>query len=294
MKLLKSFSSHIVQIVILAITVVTPSIAGEFSKGILWEVSGKGTATNYLLGTIHSDDPRVTTLPAPVQTAMYKARSFTAEMDLNLAAMLEAQMQMMLPPEQELKEIIGTQRYNKAVNLMNNYGMPEMFVARMKPWAIAAQLMMPRPTNGIFLDLKLFQEAQARGIKTYGLETAAEQMAAFESMTSEQQIALLDQSLRDHKDMPAMIQELIKLYLARDLAGLHQYSEVQMQKSDLQLAQALEKNLITDRNRRMVERMQVRFQEGNALIAVGALHLPSEQGILQLLKARGYQLRALY
>ena len=225
---------------------------------------------------------------------MFKAQSFTAELDLNLAAMLEAQMHMMLPPDQELKDIIGAHRYDKAVNLMNNYGMPEMIVARMKPWAIAAQLMMPKPSTGVFLDLKLFQEAQARGVRTYGLETAAEQMGAFEGMTQQQQIEFLDQSLQEHKNMPAMIQKLITLYLARDLAGLQRYSEEQMQKGDQHLAKVLEKNLIDDRNKRMVERMQVRFQEGNAFVAIGALHLPGEQGILRLLQNRGYQLKALY
>ena len=294
MRILFPVSTRFIQIIIFTISVISQVEAEEFARGVLWEVSGKGSQPSYLLGTIHSDDPRVTTIPLPIQTAMVKARSFTAELDLNLAAMLEAQMQMMLPPDQELKDIIGAQRYDKAVDLMNNYGMPEMIVARMKPWAIAAQLMMPKPTTGVFLDLKLFQEAQARSISTYGLETAAEQMGAFEGMSKEQQIALLDQSLREHKNMPAMIQQLITLYLARDLAGLQRYSDEQMQKGDQQLARAMEKHLINDRNNRMVDRMQIRLQEGNAFIAVGALHLPGENGILRLLQNRGYQLKALY
>lgn len=294
MRILFPVFTRFIQIIIFTLSVISQVEADEFAKGVLWEVSGKGPQPNYLLGTIHSDDPRVTTIPVPIQTAMFKAQSFTAELDLNLAAMLEAQMQMMLPPDQELKNIIGARRYDKAVNLMNNYGMPEMIVARMKPWAIAAQLMMPKPTTGVFLDLKLFQEAQARGVRTYGLETAAEQMGAFEGMTQQQQIEFLDQSLQEHKNMPAMIQKLITLYLARDLAGLQRYSEEQMQKGDQHLAKVLEKNLIDDRNKRMVERMQVRFQEGNAFVAIGALHLPGEQGVLRLLQHRGYQLKALY
>ncbi len=294
MKILFPVSNRFIQIIIFTLSVIAQVEADEFAKGVLWEVSGKGPQPSYVLGTIHSDDPRVTTIPVPIQTAMFKAQSFTAELDLNLAAMLEAQMQMMLPADQELKDIIGVRRYDKAVDLMNNYGMPEMIVARMKPWAIAAQLMMPKPTTGVFLDLKLFQEAQARGVRTYGLETAAEQMGAFEGMTQQQQIEFLDQSLQEHKNMPAMIQELITLYLARDLAGLQRYSEEQMQKGDQHLAKVLEKNLIGDRNKRMVERMQVRFQEGNAFVAIGALHLPGEQGVLRLLQNRGYQLKALY
>jgi len=40
--------------------------------------------------------------------------------------------------------------------------------------------------------------------------------------------------------------------------------------------------------------MEERLQEGNAFIAVGALHLPGENGLLKLLPARGYRVLALY
>ena len=273
---------------------ITQSQAADFSKGVLWEVSGKYNQPSYVLGTIHSDDPAVTTIPPPVQMVMLKVQSFTAELDLDLGAMLEAQTQMMLPLDQDLKSIIGQQRYDKAVELMSQSGMPEMLVARMKPWAIAAQLMMPKPTTGVFLDLKLFQQAQARGIAVYGLETVAEQMGVFEKLTQQQQIAMLDQSLREHKNMPAMIKRLTQLYIQRDLAGLQRISDEQMGNTERGLAKAMEKNLINDRNVRMADRMEVRFREGNALIAIGALHLPGDNGVLHLLQQRGYRLKAIY
>jgi uncharacterized protein YbaP (TraB family) len=53
-------------------------------------------------------------------------------------------------------------------------------------------------------------------------------------------------------------------------------------------------NLIDRRNLLMVERMAMRLAEGNAFIAVGALHLPGDQGILHLLEQQGYKVRPLY
>lgn len=295
MKRIRHSRRLLLPITLLSLLFITQiSAAGDFSKGILWEVTGQGSQPSYLLGTIHSDDPSVTTIPAPVEKVMSQVQSFTAELDLDLGAMLEAQTQMMLPLDQDLKSIIGEQRYIKAVELMANYGMPEMIVSRMKPWAIAAQLMMPKPTTGVFLDLKLFQQAQARGIPTYGLETVAEQMGVFEKLTQQQQITMLDRSLREHKNMPTMIKQLTQLYIQRDLAGLQRLSEEQMQETERSLADAMEKNLINDRNVRMADRMAVRFKEGNALVAVGALHLPGDNGVLRLLQQRGYRLKAIY
>ena len=44
----------------------------------------------------------------------------------------------------------------------------------------------------------------------------------------------------------------------------------------------------------MVDRMAPRLAEGNAFIAVGALHLPGEKGVLNLLQQGGYRVSAVY
>jgi uncharacterized protein YbaP (TraB family) len=44
----------------------------------------------------------------------------------------------------------------------------------------------------------------------------------------------------------------------------------------------------------MVERMDGLLQEGDAFVAVGALHLPGRQGILQLLADRGYRVTRVH
>ncbi|MEJ2452394.1 MAG: TraB/GumN family protein [Gammaproteobacteria bacterium] len=94
--------------------------------------------------------------------------------------------------------------------------------------------------------------------------------------------------------MPAFLQSLIDLYLARDLAGLEAINNQQLQSADAKLAADVEQRLILTRNHRMVMRMQARLQEGYAFIAVGALHLPGEQGILKLLEEHGYLVKYVY
>ncbi len=268
--------------------------AAEFDKGILWQITKPGYQASYVLGTIHSDDPKVTNVPAAIQAKFKLARSFTAELDLNMSSMLAAQQQMLLPDGQNLQSLIGAQRYSQCVALLQNYGVPEMIVDRMKPWAIATQLSMPKPTSGIFLDLQLYQQAQQRGIPVHGLETVSEQMSVFTSMTTEQQLMMLDQAIKDYPQLSQYIGTLTQLYLQRDLQGMQRFSDEQMKKIDPRLAQTLETNLVVKRNHRMVERMQPRLKEGGAFIAVGSLHLPGKQGILALLKQQGYQLTRVY
>ncbi len=263
-------------------------------NGLLWKISKSGQQTSYVLGTIHSDDPAVTQLPTQVSQALQQASSFTAELDLNMNAMLQAQMQMLLPDNKSLQSVIGAQRYNKCVSLMGTYGVPEAMLSKMKPWAVAAQLSMPKPQTGVFLDLQLFQMAQSQGKKTYGLETVAEQMSVFDNMTESQQLIMLDQAIKDHAQMPAKINTLIRLYVKRDLKGMKQFSDNEMKKIDSSLSSIMEDKLINERNHRMVKRMQPQLSVGKAFIAVGALHLPGKQGILELLRQQGYQVTVIY
>ena len=280
---------------LLALTALPVSAwSGSFDRGVLWEISKAGQQRSYLLGTIHSDHASVTNLPAPVKKALDGSKSFTAELDLNMSSMLQAQMQMLLPETQSLQSIIGAQQYRKCVALMASYGVPEVLVDRMKPWAIAAQLNMPKPTTGVFLDLKLYKMAQQKGLKTYGLETVEEQMSVFGDMTEQQQKTMLEQAIKDFPGMPGKISTLIRYYVNRDLRGMQTFSEAEMKRSDPALMEIIDTKLIKERNHRMVERMQPQLADGKALVAVGALHLPGEQGILQLLENRGYKVKALY
>ena len=88
--------------------------------------------------------------------------------------------------------------------------------------------------------------------------------------------------------------ELLAAYKQRDLGGLMTLNETSMKTGDQRLAEEFQQNLIVDRNHRMVERMREYLQQGSAFVAVGALHLPGEEGLLNLLEQQGYTVRRVY
>ena len=67
-----------------------------------------------------------------------------------------------------------------------------------------------------------------------------------------------------------------------------------MQQGDRRVAQLFTSEVVVNRNRRMLERIQPRLREGNAFIAVGALHLPGKDGLLTLLRNKGYRVSPVY
>ncbi len=272
-----------------------PLLADTQQTGLLWQISKPGLKASYLLGTIHSDDPRVIKLPPAIHQRFTAADSVTIEMTLGFSNIMKSFFSIYLPPAKTLDRLIDKTEYTHLVKLLNEYGVPEEATKRLKPLATMMILSMPKSSSGEFLDLQLYQQAQAAKQAVYGLETVEEQLAILDVLTIEEQIMLLKDSLKHLDDMPATLEKLHELYLQRDLTALLKFNEEQMKQGEYQeLEEKLMQKLIGDRNVLMTKRMQPRLSEGNAFIAVGALHLPGDKGILKLLEAQGYRTSPVY
>jgi len=262
--------------------------------GLLWEVSGEGAGSAYLFGTIHSEDPGVLQLAEPVQQAFEASQAVVLEMLLDVDAMVYSSTAMLMMDGRTLSGIVGQPLFSRISRAIQSRGIPEVVLDRMQPWAAAVTLSMPAPETGQVLDAMLYKNALQQGKAVYGLETVQEQLHVFESMSEADQVILLKDAVENFSAMDAMHAELLAAYKQRDLNGLMAISEASMQTGDQRLADEFQQHLIVDRNHRMAERMRQYLQQGKAFIAVGALHLPGEEGLLNLLEQRGYTVRRVY
>jgi hypothetical protein len=139
----------------------------------------------------------------------------------------------------------------------------------------------------------LFQRAQQAGKPLHGLETIAEQLEVFEGLPLDDQVALLRDAVEQFASIDGMNDELLAAYKRQDLAAMVAINEAAMATGDQRLAGEFQRRLIVDRNHRMAGRMEPWLQQGGAFVAVGALHLPGEQGLVSLLRQRGYSVRAV-
>jgi uncharacterized protein YbaP (TraB family) len=201
---------------------------------------------------------------------------------------------MLLLDGRTLDGIIGTELFNQASRVCSSRGIPELVLQRMKPWAVAVTLSMPVPETGQVLDMMLYQDALLANKPVHGLETIGEQLDVFDTLPESGQIMLLRDALENFPGIDALYEELLQAYKRRDLGALMAINDASMPIGDQRLADDLQRRLIRDRNRLMAERMQPYLEQGRAFVAVGALHLPGADGLLQLLQQRGYILRRVY
>jgi hypothetical protein len=265
-----------------------------YTQGLLWKIERAGQAPSHIFGTIHSEDSRVLTLPKPVQTVFDAAKVYVMEAVLDANAMQTMLGAMMFSDGRTLQQVIPPATYQKAVADMAGYGMPEQALKMMKPWALAVTFSLPKPKTGMVLDLFLMQQATEQGKQTAGLESVEEQIGVLDKLSLQEQTIMLEDTLKHLPQLEQIFADLHAAYLARDLARLVRISDEMQAKGNRELGKKVMHQLVDVRNRRMVERMEAYFKQGNVFFAIGALHLPGEAGVLKLLAQKGYRVSAVY
>jgi uncharacterized protein len=270
------------------------SLSPLASAQVFWSVSDDEGRQSWLLGTVHSEDPRLLDFPPELMQALAESDRVALELVPD-SAMLGQLNEAMHFRNGGLDQVIEAELYQQVVELMDReYGMGEPAVRRMRPWAAAMTLSLPPPQTGLFMDLALSFRAAGMGKEVVALESLEEQLAFLEGLDEPLQIELLRQAVADHARIPELFEQLISTYLSGDLDELERQSFAQMGEMDPAIVEHFNQVGLVDRNRVMLERARPWLEEGGLIIAVGALHLPGEDGLIELLRGEGYRVEGIY
>ncbi|MDH5233035.1 MAG: TraB/GumN family protein, partial [Gammaproteobacteria bacterium] len=240
-----------------------------------------------------SDDPRVTKIP-PIVTFSFETSSlFILEVELTQKNTKQAMQAMFFTGNQTLEGILPTDLLNQCLKLLGQRGVSKQQAIKLKPWAVFTFLNTPNQEQA-FLDQILYSNAKEKGIEIQGLESMAEQISVFDNLSMDIQVKLLQDSVNHFDELNHMLEQTIAVYLSRDLKRLEKFNQDYLTFTDEKTGQLLNDTLIIQRNYRMAKRLIPILQQHQAFIAVGALHLPGETGLIQLLRNHGYQLKPLY
>lgn len=260
---------------------------------LFWSLSRDGEPAGYLLGTIHSEDPRVLDFSDTFISRLNANDTFAMEMVPNVPTMTRLMEYMHYQDGSTLESRIGAERFARLQQALASYKVPADWAERMKVWAAMMTLSVPPPDTGFFMDFSLSLRAAGAGLQVIGLETLDQQLSFLENMPLEQQIGLLDHALEEFGQVDEIHRKLIETYLRGDVTLLQQEAENQMSSLDPAFKQYFLEQGIDQRNLRMLETLKPHLEQGTVFIAVGALHLPGEKGLIRLLRETGLELNPL-
>mgnify|MGYP000455486423 CR=1 FL=1 len=293
---------------ILKLTVLTLAIAQKpaaastatLENSLLWEITGKELKEpSYLFGTIHMIDKKDFILTDVTRKSLEKAKRVTFEINMeemsDIAVMMPLMMKAFMADGKTLSDLLNDEDYTLVKTHFEKMGLPMMMLERMKPMFLSA--MNPESMNMggedenssmMSYEIELMELAKAQKKSVAGLETAEFQMSMFDSIPYEAQAKMLVESVKEGTGAgDDQLKKLVELYKKQDLNGLNE-----MISADGDLAQ-YEDLLLVRRNKAWIPIMGKMMVEQPTFFAVGAGHLAGKQGVITLLRAAGYTVKAL-
>ncbi len=290
------------------------SIMGEAGRtlngnALLWKIEkGEDDPVSYLFGTMHLSDERLLDVPDEVLNALNGAEIVALE---NLDV-LDSSV-----TKQRMKEITELWKFQDGKSLRDYMSEEELELLRQaarrfkvgffkmlkyKPWMVMSMITTSkcerlRKSKGQpFLDKAIGARAQRINADLVGLETLREQLAAMDSMSMKSQVAYLVGAAHLASRSEDSLETMIQLYLQRRIGAIQpMFSYYSSDAKTLKTAYSeFQTHLIDKRNIVMRDRSLPLLEKGSSFIAVGALHLPGQMGLVNLIREAGYTVTAVW
>ena len=282
-------------LLILAAACITPAHAG--GKTFMWKAT-KGQSAVYLVGSVHALSQDYYPLTPALEDGFKDSDLLVEEVDMgemmNPASQMRVLQRGMLPADQSLDKVVSPATMALVNKAGGDLGPAIEALKKFKPWMLAIALEGLELQKAGFdpelgLDKHFYDEAQAAGKTVQGLETVDYQLSRFDEMTYEQQDHMLAETL---KELETEIASVTTLATAWKTGDAPQVERIVLK--DLKTDSQMYQRLLVERNRNWMPKIEGFFaRPGRTFVVVGAAHLVGPDGLLQMLRAKGYAVEQL-
>jgi uncharacterized protein YbaP (TraB family) len=274
-----------------------PAVEAQATRNFIWKVTGPGGAV-YLVGSVHLLTKDFYPLSPALDTAFKESDLLVEEADLGEMEAPASQLKLLtrglLPANQSLDAVLSPATYALVTKRVADLGMPIEPLKRFKPWMLALTLVELEWQKAGFdaslgLDRHFYDRAQTDRKAVQGLETIDYQLSLFDQMSADEQDRMLADSLKDLDKERANVLTLTNAWKAGDAPTVER-----IVLEDVKEDRAMYERLLVNRNRNWVPTIEALLsRKGRAFVVVGAAHLVGPDGLISLLKAKGYKVEQL-
>jgi uncharacterized protein len=259
-------------------------------KSLLWEISGNGLKqSSYIFGTIHIIKKKEFFLTDIVADKLKHSQVFITEIDMNLPLLkqLELAKRMFLPDNKTLQDYVSPADFKMFSSILKD----SMKVSssrfdkyiRLKPFFTSSVLVKEEIGKIKAYEREMYKIAKNHSIPSDGLETIDFQFSLVDNTPVEEQAKSLINEVKNYRQSLAGYNEMVKIYKQQDLEQLYT-----MVVNDSTADSEFNREFIFKRNNSWIPIIEKRIREYSCFIAVGGAHLPGENGVLSLLRKKGY------
>lgn len=279
--------------------------ATPFAEGNHW-IARRGSRTLHVIGTMHINDPRLDAVTAALEPLIAKADLLllegTKREEAEMMAAIGSDPSLTLITEgPSLIDRLPPAEWNDLAAKARANGVAPWMAAKMRPWFLAVSMAVPpclrtSPERTRGLDKRLEQAADEAGTETRALESPMTLFEVFNSEPLEEQVRQLRAYLTLLGGEQDAIFTMIESYFNEQALTYFTIYERDFLQSDAlppeetrRIWQESMEAMLDNRNRAWIPVIEA--AEGDLIVvAAGALHLPGETGVLNLLQQQGYSL----
>ncbi len=267
-------------------------VSGYGQSSVLWEVNGNGlTTTSYLFGNLKFIGEKEFHIPKEVAERLKTCKLFALEDQVNHHAQHELNVALHFPKGQSLATVLSVEEYKKVTDFFaKEFGMNkqsfESKYAKIKPLALS--IMMTRLSLGEklkFYDLELLGFAKKNKLTAYSLESIDREAQAINSYPIYNQVKALLHSIDNFETQKAEFKKMMASYPQGSLEEIFEFTLHPVENNPIFVEEFYYK-----RNKEWLPKLEKMMKENSSFISVGVSHFEGSQGLLELLKSKGYTL----
>lgn len=309
----KAFRPSTLILLVLSLTAVVKSTAQskgangkkgeEAQNSLLWQISGKGLKKpSYLFGTYHLMNSNFIDTEAPKLAKLIPTLDgVMGELKLGDATKNETSAFKLFSfkADTPMAQRFTDAEFDKLRTFFEKSDFPFEIVAGLKPMVAYTYLMLMMYNESFSEDNVTGEEvaideyvqdlADHEGKQTAGLESSDFQMEVLNNSIPEwQQSEMVKHLLNNPNAFLAEMTSMREAYMTQNLPKLH----AMIAQSD-DMSPETEKIMVTNRNKNWIPIIDQKIKSGPWLFAFGAGHLLGKEGVIELLRAQGYKVKAI-
>lgn len=264
-------------------------IAQEKESSLLWEISGKGLRQpSYLFGTFHLLCKADFSISPVLAEKIKNCRQFYGELKMDDPALQTKLLARSLLKDTTLLSLFPEKDYGKLSEAFQQItGMPLLALNHFKPF-LCFSLLTQKTINcadKVQPETELVSFAKQCNLLIGGLESVDDQMDAIDKEPLDSQALSLKRILFNFDSAKTTMAQMVSVYKQRDIDSLYRFMKSNGMEGNF------EKELLSSRNEKWAPKIAMVIQQQPAFFAIGAGHLGGSEGVIALLRKKGYTIR---